>query len=105
MRVSVRSKPDEGEGHSDSVWSCCWTPDGSQLVTGSVDESVNVYSDQEGKLVRHHEYPGHTLGVISVAVDPTGVYAASSALDSFIRVWSIQVRLSKCTQCSASPAS
>jgi WD repeat-containing protein 61 len=51
---------------------------------------VNVYSDQEGKLVRHHEYPGHTLGVISVAVDPTGVYAASSALDSFIRVWSIQ---------------
>lgn len=39
-----------------------------------------------------HTYTSHTLGVVSVTVDPTGTFAASSALDSFIRVWNLQVR-------------
>ena len=33
---------------------------------------------------------GHALGVVSIAVDNTGTYAASSSLDSFIRVWNLQ---------------
>ena len=33
---------------------------------------------------------GYTLGVISVAVDATGEWAASSALDSYVRVWSLK---------------
>eukprot|EP00891_Asterochloris_glomerata_P006105 jgi/Astpho2/6105/e_gw1.00084.183.1_t len=90
MRISQLSKPEEGEAHTDSVWSCVWTPAGNQLITASVDETVSVYSDDQGKLSRYHAYPGHTLGAISVAVDPTGEFAASSALDSYIRVWSIQ---------------
>ena len=85
MRISQLSKPEEGEAHTDSVWSCVWTPAGNQLITASVDETVSVYSDDQGKLSRYHAYPGHTLGAISVAVDPTGEFAASSALDSYIR--------------------
>ena len=37
-----------------------------------------------------HTWTGHTLGVVSVDVDSTGEYAASSSLDSFIRVWNVQ---------------
>lgn len=37
-----------------------------------------------------HTYTGHTLGVVSVAVDQSGTYAASSALDSVIRVWNLK---------------
>ncbi|KAL3162354.1 hypothetical protein ABBQ32_010037 [Trebouxia sp. C0010 RCD-2024] len=95
MRLSVLGKADEDETHQDSVWTCAWSPNSDLLVTGSVDESVNVYHELDGKVKRHHNYSGHTLGVISVDVDPSGEFAASSALDSFIRVWSLQDHITK----------
>ena len=95
MRLSLLGKADEDETHQDSVWTCAWSPKSDLLVTGSVDESVNVYHELEGKVKRHHNYSGHTLGVISVAIDPSGEFAASSALDSFIRVWSLQDHITK----------
>ena len=98
MRISQLSKPEEAEAHTDSVWSCVWTPAGNQLITASVDETVSVYSDDQGKLSRYHAYPGHTLGAISVAVDPTGEFAASSALDSYIRWDTGQGSTSRCLQ-------
>lgn len=95
MRLSVLGKADDDETHQDSVWTCAWSPKSDLLVTGSVDESVNVYHELDGKVKRHHNYSGHTLGVISVDVDPSGEFAASSALDSFIRVWSLQDHITK----------
>jgi WD repeat-containing protein 61 len=55
-----------------------------------VDESVKLWGETEDRLESKHTYTGHTLGVVSVAVEATGTYAASSALDSFIRVWSLK---------------
>lgn len=89
MRLSLLGKTEGDETHSDSVWTCTWSSKDDRLVTGSVDESVNVYREDDHQVKRHHNYSGHTLGVISVTVDPSGVYAASSALDSFIRVWNL----------------
>lgn len=59
-----------------------------------MDECVKVWAVQdEAPFVENsHTYTSHTLGVVSVTVDPTGTFAASSALDSFIRVWNLQVR-------------
>ena len=90
MRLSLLGKAEEDELHQDSVWTCAWGSKGDLLVTGSVDESVNVYHEVDRKVKRHHNFTGHTLGVISVAVDATGEFAASSALDSFIRVWNLE---------------
>ena len=78
------------EAHEDAVWTAVWNPDGRTLITGSVDEIVKVWAVAESSAESIHTYTGHTLGVISVAVDPSGVYAASSALDSFIRVWNLE---------------
>jgi len=50
---------------------------------------VKVWTEGADGLESLHTYTGHTLGVISVVVDPSGTYAASSALDSFIRVWNL----------------
>ena len=82
------------DAHEDGLWCATWVPNSSQLVTGSIDESVRVWTvvEEEPEVIEAtHTYTGHTLGVVSVAVDATGTYAASSALDSFIRVWNMQV--------------
>ena len=89
MRLSLLGKAEEDENHQDSVWSCAWTT-GDLLLTGSVDETVNAYKEVDHKVKRHHNFTGHTLGVISVAADSSGEYVASSALDSSIRVWSLE---------------
>jgi WD40 repeat protein len=76
------------EAHEEGIWSSTWIPGTSRLLTGSVDESVKVWEDTpEGQLKFVHTYQGHTLGVVSVATDASGEYAASSALDSYVRVW------------------
>jgi WD repeat-containing protein 61 len=84
------------EAHKDGVWSAAWasTHEGGvqQLVTGSVDEEVRVWQETaagEGgaSVEAAHTFTGHSLGVVSVA--SVGDLAASSALDSVIRVWDL----------------
>ena len=55
-----------------------------------MDQSEKLSGETEDRLESKHTYTGHTLGVVSVAVEATGTYAASSALDSFIRVWNLK---------------
>ncbi|KAJ9532847.1 hypothetical protein QJQ45_010870 [Haematococcus lacustris] len=77
------------DAHDQGVWSASWVPGSNRLLTGSVDENVKVWDDTAESLKFHHIYQGHILGVISVAVDASGTLAASSALDSIIRVWDL----------------
>ena len=58
-------------------------------MSASVDESVKVWEDTPEGLKYNYTYQGHSLGVVSVATSANGQYAASSALDSVIRVWSL----------------
>lgn len=86
MRLSLLHKH---AAHDDGIWCTTWIPKTSQLATGSVDESVKTWEDTADGLKSVHTYTGHTLGVVSIVVDSTGQYAASSALDSIIRIWDI----------------
>jgi WD repeat-containing protein 61 len=96
--------------HDEGVWSLAWVPSGAtqqqqRVLTGSVDETVRVWDVPLGggeggdvagttpttsSVSLAHTYAGQTLGVVSVAVDPSGEYAAASALDSTVRVWSLR---------------
>lgn len=91
-RLNLLTKHEDA--HDDALWCTTWVPNKTQCITGSVDECVKVWTVQEDPPVAEnsHTYTSHTLGVVSVTVDPTGTYAASSALDSFIRVWNLQVK-------------
>ena len=91
MRLNLTSRKEEA--HDDAVWAATWVPESDSIISGSVDESVKMWSVGDSDtpaLDNQHTWTGHTLGVVSVDVDPSGEYAASSSLDSFIRVWNVQ---------------
>ena len=92
-RLNLLSKHEDA--HDDALWCTTWVPNQNQCITGSVDECVKVWAvqDELPYVENSHTYTSHTLGVVSVTVDPTGTFAASSALDSFIRVWNLQVNV------------
>jgi len=85
--------------HSDSIWSVAWkrqppaTKHGAAtdlIVTGGVDDTVKVWTWLGDKLEEKFKLEGHQLGVISVDIDETGTMAASSSLDSHIKLWDLE---------------
>jgi hypothetical protein len=87
MRATTLQKASD---HEEGIWALAWVPDTDSLLTGSVDETVKLWRmgpEAECKVLQ--TYTGQTLGVIAVTAEPTGPYAASSSLDSAIRVWNI----------------
>ena len=74
--------------HEDGVWAVAWSPNG-QVVTGSCDELVQTYTVHGQDIQKKHQLRGHQLGVCSVSVSEGGL-AASSALDSHIRLWDLE---------------
>lgn len=76
------------QAHEEGIWTLAWVPGRSDtIITGSVDEMCKQWVVGGEALTMAHSYAGQTLGAISVDVDPTGTFAASSSLDSVIRVW------------------
>ncbi|CAG2212066.1 REC14 [Mytilus edulis] len=81
-----------GDTHEDSIWSCAWKKnetDGSEnIITGGIDDLVKIWRWTDGRLDLRHALEGHQLGVVSVDINKTEL-AASSSLDSHVRVWDI----------------
>ncbi|XP_059634794.1 WD repeat-containing protein VIP3 [Cornus florida] len=78
--------------HDDSLWAATWVPATADrpplLLTGSLDETVKLWSPDELKCEATNG--GHCLGVVSVAAHPSGAIAASASLDSFVRVFEVE---------------
>src|SRR5262249_4467580 len=58
------------QGQKEGVTSVCFSPDGTQLVTASVDETAKVWDARVGTSLR--EFQGHTGRVSSVSFSPDG---------------------------------
>jgi WD repeat-containing protein 61 len=91
---SLASKQEQA--HEDSIWSCAWgarsEKDGTEnIVTGSVDDIVKIWKWSNDHLELRHKLEGHLLGVISVDINRQGTIAASSSLNSQIRLWDIEL--------------
>lgn len=86
--------------HDESIWAAAWVPATEArpalLLTGSLDETVRLWRPDELTPVAPPS-KGHALGVVSVAAHPSGAVAASSSLDSFIRVFDIDSNASIAT--------
>ncbi|KAG6885358.1 hypothetical protein C0992_005190 [Termitomyces sp. T32_za158] len=67
------------------VRSVAFSPDGTQIVSGSDDSSVQVWDTMTGKQVQ--ELQGHTHPVTSVAFSPDGAQIVSGSDDNSVRVW------------------
>lgn len=42
------------------------------IITGGLDDIINIWQLENGKLEVKHKIEGHFLGVVSVAVSPDG---------------------------------
>ena len=73
------------EGHTSSVRSVAFSPDGATLVSGSTDNTIRIWRLSDGQLLDTLE--GHTSYVLSVAFSPDGSTLASGSADNTIRIW------------------
>ena len=75
-------------GHTDSVLSVAWSPDGRRALSGAADSTLRLWDVKAGRCLRVLE--GHTGGVNSVAWSADGRRALSAAEDNTLRLWDVE---------------
>jgi len=74
-------------GHTDSVTSVVFSPDGRSALSGSWDKTLKLWDVATGKETR--TFSGHTGGVRSVAFSPDGRSALSGSADKTLKLWDL----------------
>ena len=71
-------------GHSDSISSAAWSPDGAHILTGANDGTVRVWDARTGETTLEliHQRP-----VNAVAWSPDGAHILTGTMDGAARVW------------------
>ncbi|MBD2543280.1 WD40 domain-containing protein [Planktothricoides raciborskii] len=72
-------------GHTESVFSVSFSPDGQTLASGSWDDTVRLWDVATGQELR--QLKGHTDYVKSVSFSPDGQTLASGSGDKTVRLW------------------
>ena len=74
-------------GHTGGVYSVAFSPDESNIVSGSADTTVRVWDASTGQLLE--TFSGHAGPVRSVSFSPNGSQIASGSEDDTIRLWDV----------------
>ncbi|EMR91224.1 putative beta transducin-like protein [Botrytis cinerea BcDW1] len=74
------------EGHTSTVRSVAFSPDGKQVVSGSYDKTVRLWDTTTGLQIQP-TLEGHTSTVTSVAFSPDGKQVVSGSYDDTVRLW------------------
>ena len=75
----------ELKGHDREVTSTCFSPDGSQVVSGSKDKTVRIWDAKTGKNIQ--TLNGHADAVTCVCFSPDGSQVVSGSEDKTVRIW------------------
>jgi TonB family protein len=75
-------------GHSYSVISVAYSPDGQTLASGSSDKTIELWNVKTGNLLQ--TLFGHSNWVNSVAYSPDGQTLASGSRDKTIKLWNVK---------------
>lgn len=73
------------EGHDDWVWSVAFSPDGTQLATGSEDDTARLWDLATGREIARLDVDW----VWSVAFSPDGMRLATGSKDNTARLWDL----------------
>ncbi len=76
------------EGHRRAVWSVAFSEDGERLISGSLDNSVNVWDVKTGGLIK--TLRGHAGSVRSCQFYTDDSFAVSGSLDRTVARWNIE---------------
>lgn len=87
LEVSVDLTP-----HTDEVWYCEFSHDGSKLVTAGKDHAVVIYDTSDFRVI--HKLTDHEEGVAFASWSPDDSKLITCSQDKRARVWSVEVRLS-----------
>jgi WD40 repeat protein/tRNA A-37 threonylcarbamoyl transferase component Bud32 len=71
-------------GHSDSVKSVVWSPNGYYIVSGSDDKKIHVWNTNGRKVTTCR---GHSSCVKAVAWSPDSLHIISASYDRTVRIW------------------
>jgi WD40 repeat protein len=70
--------------HSDQVFAVAFSPDGSRLVTASLDATAKIWRASGGL---QHTLRGHADAVVTAEFTPDGRHVVSGSEDATIRTW------------------
>ncbi|KAG2354776.1 WD40-repeat-containing domain protein, partial [Suillus spraguei] len=76
--------------------SVSFSPDGTRIVTGSLDKTVRLWDAATGEPVGE-PLQGHTAWVSSVSFSPDGTRIVSGSYDSTVRLWNCEPRAMETT--------
>ncbi len=76
------------QGHTDSIRSLAFSPDGRLIASGSNDKTIKLWDVETGREIRTLQ--GHTDSIRSLAFSPDGRLIASSSNDKTIKLWDIE---------------
>lgn len=72
-------------GHTDGVLTIAYSPDGTQAVTGSYDNTARLWDLATGEEL--HTFIGHSDRVLSAVFSPDGARVLTGSNDRSIRLW------------------
>ena len=82
--------------HSDEVWFCKFSPDGTKLATGSKDGYLHIYDVdmQTYKMKLRKQFEGHSFGIGCIAWCPFSRYIIACGTDECneLWIWDIEVK-------------
>ncbi|KAG6329496.1 hypothetical protein ID866_9593 [Astraeus odoratus] len=77
-------------GHSSGVLSAAFSPNNTQIVSGSGDGTIRVWDAHTGAQIGS-PFEGHTGHVNSVTFSPDGRWIVSGSYDKTIRLWDVHI--------------
>src|SRR5437588_3227871 len=80
--------PVKVEGHTDNVYSLCFSPDGKLLASASGDGTARLWDVATGKQKR--ELKGHDGNVYAVAFTPDGKGILTAGGDKLLMLWGVE---------------